>query len=57
MRRSAYLKAINEAMQLPDSIPELSHYFKDGYNPRDAAVRHIVKKAREARGRDDKKEK
>jgi hypothetical protein len=46
MRRSAYIKAIQQAKQLPTDIPELRRYFQDGYNPRAAALRHIVKKAR-----------
>jgi hypothetical protein len=46
MRKTAYLKAINEANQLPESIIELQAYFKDGYNPKRDAVEYILEKAR-----------
>ena len=50
MRRSAYIKATQQAKQLPTDIPELRAYFKDGYNPQAEALRHITKKAREDTG-------
>lgn len=46
MRRSAYIKALEQAAQLPDSIPELKKYFQDGYNPRLLAIQHIKQVAR-----------
>lgn len=47
MRRTAYMKAIQEAKKLPTEIPELRRYFKDCYNPQQAALAHIMKTARE----------
>lgn len=46
MRRTAYLKALEEAQRLPECVPELSSYFNDNYNPRREAISHIVKAAR-----------
>lgn len=46
MRLPAYIKAIQQAGQLPTSVSELRLYFNDEYNPRSEAIRHIVKKAR-----------
>lgn len=47
MRRSAYLKAVEEAKALPTEIPEMKRYFGDSYNPRQMALLHIKRKARE----------
>lgn len=47
MRLAAYKKAINEAWEMPASIPELTNYFNKDYSPRNQAVRHILKIARE----------
>jgi len=46
MRLTAYKKAIDEANNLPESIPNLKKYFKVDYNPRHEAIKHIIKKAR-----------
>lgn len=46
MRRTAYLMAAKEAKSLPTEIPGLKKYFKDDYSPKDAALQHIINKAR-----------
>jgi hypothetical protein len=46
MRRSAYLKALKQASQLPTEIPEFRRYFHNSYNPRLEAIAHIKKAAR-----------
>ncbi len=46
MRKSAYLKALEEASKLPESIQELARYFGDCYSPRLQAISYIKKLAR-----------
>ena len=46
MRLAAYKKAIDEAKELPKSIPELSCYFKVFYSPSYEAMRYILEMAR-----------
>jgi hypothetical protein len=46
MRLNAYKQALNEANSLPESIPEYKRYFKRDYNPRQEAIREILKAAR-----------
>jgi len=46
MRRSAYIKALEQATTLPTEIPELARYFGDRYNPRLEAIARIKKAAR-----------
>lgn len=47
MRRTAYLKALEEASKLPESIPELARYFDDSqYNPQQLAITYIKTMAR-----------
>jgi hypothetical protein len=46
MRRTAYLKALDEANNLPDKIPELLRYFSREYSPRMCAITYIKELAR-----------
>lgn len=46
MRRTAYLKALEEASKLPESIGELARYFKCFHNPRLETIDRIKMLAR-----------
>lgn len=46
MRLSAYKRAIDQALELPDNIYDLKAYFQDRYSPRDRALTHILTIAR-----------
>jgi hypothetical protein len=46
MRRSAYIKSLEQACALPETIPELVNYFKNHYNPRLCALNEIKRAAR-----------
>jgi hypothetical protein len=46
MRKSAYMKSIEQAMELPNTIPELARYFSDRHSPREAMVNYIMERAR-----------
>lgn len=46
MRRTAYLKALEQASKLPDHIPELLRYFGREYSPKQNAIQHIMNLAR-----------
>lgn len=50
MRKSAYIKAIQQAMGLPSHLPEMKAYFNDAYDPRAAAIEHILDRARKDTG-------
>lgn len=47
MRRSAYIKALEQTILLPESIPELERYFRQYYNPRAEAINLIKTLARQ----------
>jgi undecaprenyl pyrophosphate synthase len=47
MRRTAYLKAVEEARKLPNEVSELKRYFCIPHSPRQEALTLIKKLARE----------